>query len=112
MIKALHKTESAEKMYSINVTENNKNFCLSLHNNGPNSYLFVDGKGINKFKAKDFELVATSLSLGSVSKDWSVDNKKKTGLNGYVYVFSVNYDAIAVFWYITNSQVFNEKKVK
>ena len=31
-----------------------------------------------------------------ISKDWSVDNMKKTGLNGYVYDFSVDYDAIAV----------------
>ena len=29
-----------------------------------------------------------------ISKDWSVDNIKKTGLNGYVYDFSVDYDAI------------------
>ena len=28
-------------------------------------------------------------------KDFSVDNMKKTGLNGYVYDFSVDYDAIA-----------------
>ena len=34
--------------------------------------------------------------LGNISKDFSVDNMKKTGLNGYVYDFSVNYDAIAV----------------
>ena len=27
------------------------------------------------------------------SKDWSVDNMKKTGFNGYVYDFSVGYDA-------------------
>ena len=28
-------------------------------------------------------------------KDWSVDNMKKTGFNGYVYDFKVDYDAIA-----------------
>ena len=48
------------------------------------------------FKAKDSETVATPLCLGNISKDWSVDNIKKTGLNGYVYGFSVDYDAIAV----------------
>ena len=31
-----------------------------------------------------------------ISKDWSVDNMKKTGFNGYVYDFSVDYDAVAV----------------
>ena len=36
----------AEKMYSINFTKNNKRFCLSLHYNGANSYLFVNGTEI------------------------------------------------------------------
>ena len=87
---------SAEKMYSINFTESNKKFSLSLHYNGSNSYLCVNGTEIHKFKAKDSEIVATPLCLGNISKDWSVDNMKDTGLNGYVYDFSVDYDAIAV----------------
>ena len=53
--------------------------CLSLHYNGANSYLLVDGTEITKFKAKDSEIVAIVI-----------------GLNGYVYDFSVDYDAIAV----------------
>ena len=92
----LEHTLSAEKMYSINFTEHNKKFCLSLHYNGANSYLFVNGTEIIKFKAKDSEIVATPLCLGNISKDWSIDNVKKTGLNGYVYDFNDNYDAIAV----------------
>ena len=84
-------------MYSINFTENNKKFCLSLHYNEANSYLFVNGTEIHKFKAKDSETVATPLCQGNISKDFSVDNmKKKTELNGHVYDFSVVYDAIAV----------------
>ena len=67
-----------------------------MHYNGANCYLFVNGTEIIKFKAKDSEIVATPLCLGNISKDWSVDNMKKTGLNGYVYDFSVDYDAIAV----------------
>ena len=62
----------------------------------PNSYLFVNGTKIHKFKAKDSEIVATPLCLGNISKNFLVDNMKKTGLNGYVYDFSVDYDAIAV----------------
>ena len=58
--------------------------------------MFVYGTKIHKFEAKDSEIVATALCLGNVSKDWSIDNIKKTGLNGYVYDFSVDYDAIAV----------------
>ena len=92
----LEHTLTAEKMYSINLTVTKKTFCLSLHYNGANSYLFVEGTEICKFKAKDSEIVATPLCLGNISKDWSVDNMKKTGFNGYVYDFSVDYDAIAV----------------
>ena len=69
---------------------------MSLHYHGANSYLFINGTEINKFKAKDCEIVATPLCLGNISKDFSVDNMKKTRLNGYVYDFSVDYDAIAV----------------
>ena len=73
----------AEKLYLNNFTENNKKFCLSLHYIGANSYLFVNGTEIDKFKAKDSENVATPLCLGNILKDYSVDNMKKTGLNGY-----------------------------
>ena len=86
---------TAEKMYSINFTVTRKKFCLSLHYTGANSYLFVNGTEIIKFKAKDSEIVATPLCLGNISKDWSVDNMKRTGLNEYVYDFRVDYDAIA-----------------
>ena len=83
-------------MYSINFTENNKKFCLSLHYNGTNSYLFVNSTEIHKFKAKGSEIVASSLCLGNISKDLTLDNMKKAEFNGYVYDFSVDYDAIAV----------------
>ena len=83
-------------MYLINFTVTKKKFCLSLHYNGANSYLFVNVTEICKFKAKDSEIVATPLCLVNISKDWSVDNVKKTGLNGYVYDFSVDYDATDV----------------
>ena len=67
-----------------------------MHCIGANSYLFVNGTEIYKFKGKDSEIVTTRLCLGNVSKDFSVDNMEKTGLNGYVYDFSVDYDVIAV----------------
>ena len=63
----LEHTLSAGKMYSINFTENNKKFCLSLHCNGANSYLVVNGREIYKFKEKDSELAATPLCLGDIS---------------------------------------------
>ena len=52
-------TLTAEKKYSINFTRSRKKFCLSLHYNGANSYLFVNGTESHKFKAKDSEIVAT-----------------------------------------------------
>ena len=67
-----------------------------MHYNGANSYLFVNSTEIIKFKAKDSNIIATPLCLGNISKDWSVDNMKDAGLNGYVYDFSVDYDANSV----------------
>ena len=93
-IQGLEHTLTAEKMYSINFTEKNKKFCLSLHYNGANSYLFVNGTDFYKFKAKDSEIVVSPLCFGNISNDWLIDNMKKTGFNGYVYNFSVDYDAI------------------
>ena len=87
---------TAEKMYSVNFTDNGDKYCLSLHYNGANSYLFVNGTEIIKFKAKDSKIVASPLCLGNISKDCSVDNMKDTGLNGYVDDFSVDYNATDV----------------
>ena len=87
---------TAEKMYSINFTVTKKKFCLSLHYNGANSCLFVNGIEIHKFKVKDSEIAASPLSLGNISKDWSTDNMKKSSFTGYSYDFSVGYDAITV----------------
>ena len=66
-----------------------------MHYNGGNSCLFVNGTEINKFKAKDSKIVAALLCLG---KDWSIDNMKKTGFNGYFYdlILSFDYDATDV----------------
>ena len=91
----LEHTLTAEKMYSVNFTVTKKKFCLSLHYNGANSYLFVNGTEIYKFKAKDSEIVATQLWLGNISKDWSADNMKKMDLM-VMSDFSVNYDATDV----------------
>ena len=59
-------------------------------------YLFVNGTKIHKFKSKDSEFFTNLLCLGKISKDWSVDNMKKTGINRYVYDFSIDYDAITI----------------
>ena len=64
-------------MYTINFTVTKKKFCSSLHCNKANSYLFVNGTEIYKFKAKDSEIAASPLCLGNISKYLSTDNVKK-----------------------------------
>ena len=78
-------------MYSISFTVTKKKNCFSLHYNGANTYLFVNNTEIYKFKAKYSEIVVGPICLESISKDWSVDNIKRTGFTGYVYDFSVDY---------------------
>ena len=85
----------AEKMYSPNFTENNKKCCLSLHYNGDNSYLYVNGKDVTKFKTKYFEITPYPLCLGGLSKYFAVGYMRATVLTGYVCDFSVDYCAIA-----------------
>ena len=67
-----------------------------MHYNEVKSYLFVNDREIHKFNAKDSEIAASPLCLRNILRDWIVGYMKKTGLNGYVYDFSVDYDAIAV----------------
>ena len=76
---------TAEKIYSINFTETKNKFCLSLHCNGANSYLFVNGTEIIKFKAQYSNTVSAPLCIVNISKDWPIDNMKITGFTGYVY---------------------------
>ena len=42
----------AKKIHSPNFTVDNKIFCLILHYNGDNTYLFVNCKEVLKFKAE------------------------------------------------------------
>ena len=81
----------AEKMYSINFSATRSRFCLRLHYNGDNCYLFVNSTEIVKFEAKDSEIVANPLCLGNILKDFSESNMKKTGLCAAVDYLSVNY---------------------
>ena len=73
----LEHTLSPEKMYSINFREKTKRFYLSLHCNKENSYLFVNGTEIIKFKSKDPEVLPYPLCLGNISRGWPIDNMKK-----------------------------------
>ena len=81
----------AEKLYKTNVTEQSKKFVLSLHYNGDNSYLFVNGSQELKFKASVDYLDRNLLCVRNISSDWSLINGAKTGLYGNVYEFAIDY---------------------
>ena len=80
-----------EKIYSQNFTAANKKFVLSLHYNGDDSYLFVNGKQELKFKAKDDQIVKEILCLGNISDDSTTANAEKTGFWGEICDFAVDY---------------------
>ena len=82
-------------MYSPSFSAENKIFCLSLHYNGDNSYLFVNGKEVTKFKPKKSEIKANQLTLGSISTiaNLSSSDTEDSKLYGNVYDLSVDYSA-------------------
>ena len=80
-------------MYSINFTVTKKKACIIIGKIVTCLLMYRNCTEIYKFKAKDSEIVATPLCLENISKDWAVYNLKRTGFNGYVYDFSVAYDA-------------------
>ena len=79
-------TLHAKKTYSQNV--------LSLHCNGDDSYLFVNGKQELKFKAKTDQLVKEKLCIGNLSDQWTANESENTGLYGNIYDFVVDYQSI------------------
>ena len=85
---------TAEAEYSNNFSRSKRNFCLSLHYNGSDSFLSLNATKMYQYNAKNFEIKPYPLYLGNISKYLTADNLKKTGLNGYVYDFSVDYNTI------------------
>ena len=86
-----------EKTYSQNFTQPSKTFVLSLHYNGDDSYLFVNGKQELKFKAKTDQLVKEKLCIGNLSDQWTASESEKTELYGNIYNFVVDYEQIVGF---------------
>ena len=79
----------AEKNFYRNFTDFGKKFVLSLHYNGDNSYLFVNGRQELKFKAKT---VTEKLCIGNLSDQWTTSESEKTGVYGKIYDFVVDYE--------------------
>ena len=95
--KVKNTTVFTEKIYSPNFSAENKIFCLSLHYNGDDSYLFVNGKEVTKCKAKISEIKANQLTIGSISTSAnpSGSDVEDNKLYGNFYDFSVDYSAIS-----------------
>ena len=84
----------AEKNFYRNFTDLGKKFMLSLHYNGDDSYLFVNGRQELKFKCKADQLVKNKLCIGNLSDEWTTSESEKTGLYGNIYDIVVNYEQI------------------
>ena len=84
-------------MYSPNFNAENKVFYLSLHYNSDNSYLFVNAKEVTKFKAKNSEIKANQLTLGSISTSANLSSSdiEDSKLYRNFYDFSVDYSSIS-----------------
>lgn len=66
---------------------------LSLHCIGSNTFLQLNDVKIYQFKSKDLEVKPYLSCLEDISKDFMIDNMKKTVLNEYVSDFPVNYNS-------------------
>ena len=76
------------KTFSINFSKANTTFCLSLHYNADNSYLFVNGKEIFKFKAAKKNVnFPTQFCHGSISNGFSGTGYREVSLNENLYDF-------------------------
>ena len=83
-----------KKFYRNFITDFGKKFMLSLHYNGDDSYLFVNGREELKFKAKKDQLVHEKLCIGNLSDQWTTSESEKTGIYGKIYDFVVDYEQI------------------
>ena len=87
----------AEKNFYRNFMDFGKKIMLSLHYNGDDSYLFVNGRQELKFKAKTDQLVKEKLCIGNLSDQWTTSESEKTGVYGKIYDFVVDYEQIVGF---------------
>ena len=95
LVQGIHDTTLyAEKNYWRNFTDPVQKFIISLHYNGDESYLFVNGRQELKFKAKTDQLVKEKLCIGNLSDQWTASESEKTGLYGSIYDFVVDYEQI------------------
>ena len=97
-VKKINDTEIyAEKSCTPDFTSINKITCLRVHYNGSNSYLFINGKQICQFKAKDTEIDKHPIAIGNIanSTDLSDSDIESGKLYGNIFDFSVGYEQIS-----------------
>ena len=83
-----------KKRNSINFTEPEAIFFLSLHYNADNIYLIVNKKEICKFKADNKNVnLPTQICFGSISNGFSTTESREVSLKRNVYGFSVEYNS-------------------
>ena len=81
---------SPEKNFSINFTKANIKFCFEVNYNADDSYLFVNGKEIFKFKENNTNVTfSTQFCLRSISNRFSATLSREVSLNENMYDFSV-----------------------
>ena len=84
-----------KKKFSVDFSKLSTKLCLILHYNTENSYLFVNGKEIFKFKADNENVnFSTQLCLGSIFIGFSATEPREVSLKRNVYDFSVDYNSI------------------
>ena len=95
MYKELTIRRCMQKKYTAKIlVKQVKKFVLSLHYNGDDSYLFVNGKQELKLKCKTEHLVKEKLCIGILRDQWTASELEKTGLYGNIYDFVVDYKSI------------------
>ena len=85
----------AEKNFYRNFTDIGKKIMLSLHYNGDDSYLFVNGRQELKLKCKTDQLVKEKLCIGNLSDIWTTSESEKTGVYEKIYDFIMDNEQIA-----------------
>ena len=70
-------TLTAESKYPISFTQPNKTFVCTV----------MDTTKTYQFKIKNFEIKDYALTLGNISKDFTIDNKKKNRIKRSCEIF-------------------------
>ena len=82
---------SPDKKFGNNFRKANTKFCLSLHYNADNSYLFVSGKKIFKLKADNkYVNFPTQFFLGSISNGFKATESREVSLSEMCILFLVD----------------------